>query len=357
MIARLLVQLPFTIGVPDGAEFRVVCYEDEGYEVRFYRPCRSDQCTTGSTVDVKIGGRPAFFADLLRVDFFRESFSRNPSEQDPPEAVIKRAVDSLVARLRHVTNAPQVRPVDFPQVTWHLQYLDDCEQELEKDESLVRGRGGQARSLSYVGMDEAVWDDIHSLPQDYVPEPWDELLLEAQFELPRVGPAVVLAATALEVLISRTLDALAGTSDSLALWRWLNSRSDILKRPTVEEQFDSLLHLFTGRSLKGDGQLWASFKNLKQARNTFVHTGVARVGRKPVSAETAGKLVGAAHDVVAKVREWLPEEQRWAVSRHDLRLETTMWLFGRPDAESGGLEGTGLRANDETNKRTNVHDN
>ena len=334
MIARLLVQLPFTIAVPDGAEFVVYGYEDEGCEVRFYPPCRSDQCTAGRQVDVKIGGRPAFFADLLRIDFHRDSFSRCPNEQDPPEAVIKRAVDSLVARIRHVANAPQARSVNFPQVTWRLQYLDDSGQELERDESLVRARLGLARSVSYVGLDEAAWNDIHSLPPDYEPEPWDELLLEAQFELPRIGPAVVLAATALEVLISRTLDTLAVTLHTPALWEWVNARSDILKRPTVEEQFDSLLHLFTGHSLKSERQLWASFMNLKQARNTFVHTGVARIGSHPVSAETAGKLVRAAQDVVAKVREWLPEEQRWTVLKHGLQVETTIWFFDRAEAKS-----------------------
>jgi hypothetical protein len=340
VIARLLVQLPFAIAVPDGAEFWVYRYEDDGCEVRLYPPGRSDQSTIDGSIDVKIDGRPAFLAEVLRIDFLRESFSRDPDVLDPLDAVVKRAVDSFVARLRHVCNAAQARPVDFPLVTWHLQYLDDDEQELEKVESLVRGRGGRASSFSYVGMDEAVWEDVHSLPQDYQTEAWEELLLEAQFELPRIGPAIVLAATALEVLISQSLDALATASDSAALWRWLNGRKDVLKRPTVEEQFDALLRLFTGHSLKEESRLWDAFMHLKQARNSFVHTCVAMLGRKPVSIETAGQLVQAASDVVAAVREWLPEKQRWPVSRHDLQLETMVWPFGRPAEGSVPVEET-----------------
>lgn len=344
MIARLHVQLPFIVAVPNAVEFSLHPYQDEGYRVCVYPPVRSPECTAGDDVDVRMGGRQSSFCDQLRIDFVCGSFSRGPTDIDPPMTVIQRAVDSFVARLRHVGNAPQARPVPWPMATWHLEYLDDSGHELERDESLVRGRGGRTRSVSYVGLSEAVWEDIHALEPEFEPLAWEELLLEAQFELPRIGPSIVLSATALEVLISSSLQSLAGVSASAPLWQWVDNRSDFLKRPTVEEQFDSLLEIFTGHSLESDHELWQLFMNLKKARNAFVHTGVAVIGREQVSIEKAAELVQGAVRIADQVRAWLPEDYRWPTSRHDLKLETTMWPFGRPELQPSADDG----ANGET---------
>ena len=93
-----------------------------------------------------------------------------------------------------------------------------------------------------------MWQDIHELPPDYEPPAWEELLLDAEAEFPRIGPAIVLAATALEVLISQVLDRLAAQSSLPApLWQWINRRGE---EPAVDQQYDALLKFFTGHSLK-----------------------------------------------------------------------------------------------------------
>jgi len=168
-----------------------------------------------------------------------------------------------------------------------------------------------------------VWKDANELPPNYQPPPWEELLLDAQSDLPRVGPAVVLAATALEVFIAHVLDELAPRSSvPTPLWSWLNDRDDNhLRQPSVEEQYDKLLLVLTGHSLKTETKLWESFMNLKTARNTFVHGGAATVGKVEVSAETASKLLDAAFEIVAKVREWLPQKLHWPVFKHTVRVE------------------------------------
>jgi hypothetical protein len=334
MIARLLVQLPFLVAVPDGGTFPLHPYQVDGCTVCVYPPVRSSDSTAGSNLDIKINGAPAFLADLLRIDFHKDSFERKAETHDPPPELIQSVVDAFLARLRCVANAAQVRSVDFPMATYRLTYLDDNENEFDKTEGLARERFGQQHSFSYVGLDQGVWEDVHSLAVDFQPQPWDELLLEAEYELPRVGPPIVLAATALEVLIARTLDALAAATDKKDLWAWVNSRSDVLKRPTVEEQFDSLLLLLAQRSLKDEPSLWQLFMNLKSARNAFVHTGQARIGNTVVSEEKARELVRGAREIVTTVRSWLPEEHRWPVLMHDLTLETAVWLFGRPPTDS-----------------------
>jgi hypothetical protein len=138
-----------------------------------------------------------------------------------------------------------------------------------------------------------------------------------------VGPAIVLAATALEVLVAHVLDDLAARSSVPAdLWTWINDRdNDHYRQPSVEEQYDTLLKFFTGHSLKGEKKLWDSFMNLKTARNTFVHSGIAKAGGVEASPETARNLILSASEVVAKVREWLPQELQWPVFKHEVQVE------------------------------------
>ena len=84
----------------------------------------------------------------------------------------------------------------------------------------------------------------------------------------------MLAATSLEVVVSTILDRLAVESTiPTNLWQWLDARGDWLRTPSIEEQFDVLLHLFTSRSLKENPQLWEAFKNLRWQETPFVHDG------------------------------------------------------------------------------------
>lgn len=329
MLARLLVLLPFSLTVPEGERFPIYEYLDQGYTVRIFPPSRSDRPRPVDEVEeISMDGVPAFQADALRIDFHKESFDRaKDSFFDPPEEVVRRAVNSFLIRLRHVARAAQVRPLDYPRVTWRIRYLNDDETELAVDEKLVRGRGGLQFSLSWIALNKQVWEEIHGLPPDYEPPPWEELLLDARSELPRVGPAVVLAATALEVFISSILGRLAVLrAVPPGLWTWINQRGEHLREPTVEEQYDALLEFFIGRSLKTEAKLWESFKNLKTARNSFVHEGIAKVGGTSVSIETARTLVSSASEIISKVREWLPQELHWPVFKHTIRVEAVKKL-------------------------------
>ena len=92
---------------------------------------------------------------------------------------------------------------------------------------------------------------MHELPDDYQPLPWDVLLLDAQAELPKIGTAIVLAATALEVFIAGILDQLAKEKAvPEELWSWISEREDYHQQPTLVEQYNDLLHFFTGHSLR-----------------------------------------------------------------------------------------------------------
>jgi hypothetical protein len=319
MIARLHVAVPFNMAVPQGVEFKLYTYEDDGYSVTVFPPTQTDELMTGTVPkSVGIDGGPGFVANGLTIELHKETFDRRRNApSDPPEPLMIRAVNSFLARLRYVTRGQMVQLVSTSTLPgpWQLRYLNDDESELDDVPELFRGTGRLRVRWSHVGINASTWEQIHSLPPDFKAPVWDDLRLDAVAALPSLGTAMVLAFASLETFIAQTLDALAPKSALPAeLWKWINDRGHFLKEPTTEEQFDVLLHLFTGHSLKEDGALWESFKNLKDARNAFVHEGVATIGKgkKPVTEVEAAQLVGRVDQIIKWVRQWLPDEVKMA---------------------------------------------
>ena len=140
--------------------------------------------------------------------------------------------------------------------------------------------------------------------------PWETMLLDAHALLPEIGPALVLAATALEVLISEALEHLSGKAKvQSAVWQWINNRDDRRLNPSVGEQYDTLLRAICGKSLKNERQdLWAAFLNLKSVRNTFAHEGQITYGkdRKPVTQMFAADLLAKTRDIIDWIEPSLP---------------------------------------------------
>ena len=235
--------------------------------------------------EILINRKPAFQANGLGIYFQKDSFDRRQEiECDPPYPLIARTINLFLLKLRFVTRYSKIHPINFPCISWHLQYLNDDKSELDKTEGLVRGRGAKTVALSWTALNNDIWERIFELPPDYIPPQWDTLLLDANETLPEIGPSVVLAETALEVFISHILNELSKNSSiPKDLWDWINDRNGRLNEPTNKEQFDILLKTLLGVSLKENNDLWESFKNLKKARNSFVHEGIAKIGQNPIS--------------------------------------------------------------------------
>lgn len=333
--------MPYKVTLPDKEGFPIYEHEDSGYKVRFLPPARSAGAGPGASPShLTIDGKPAFEADVLCIEFYKESFARGMNDPiDPPEVVIRRAVSSFHARLRYVTRAAHAKPVSFPWNAWRMEYVNDDGTPLEKKDGFFRARGARQFEWSFIGINTDVWEKIHAISSDFEVPVWDGLRLDALDALPSVGTAVVLAATSLEVFISSILDKLvergACASD---LWLWIKERGEKggnwLRQPTVEEQFDALLKHFCGHSLKNEPDLWEAFKNLKTARNTFVHDGIAKIGNKPITKENAVQLIARVNDIIQKVREWIPEDLRWPECNPKVEISWTQVLFEAPGQAS-----------------------
>jgi hypothetical protein len=130
--------------------------------------------------------------------------------------------------------------------------------------------------------------------------------------LPEIGASIALAYAALESFSHWLLDNLASVKSlPNGLWEWINKRPQWDQEPSVEERFDKLLKILTGSSLKDEQELWQTFLNLRKARNSFSHTGVAvTLQHKPLTEEMAIELVNKARDIVDWCERLLPEPVR-----------------------------------------------
>lgn len=348
MLARFHILLPYSLTLPEGEVFNIYEYQEDGYAIRVFPPVKSDRLKSLDAPDeLKLDDKLAFEADALRIDFVKNSFDRKLNgDLDPPEALVARALKSFHVRLRYVTRAYHAKPPNFPLCSWRLVYLNDDESELRHEEGLLRGKGGIGFNWSLIGVNQAVWDNVFGISPDFIQPVWDELRLDAIAAFPNIGAAVVLAATSLEVFISHLLDQMARQGKAPEeLWRWINDR-DWLREPSVEEQFDKLLKFFTGHSLKEETLLWEAFRNLKSARNTFVHEGIPRVGSVSLSLDDAMRLVQRTNEIVAKVREWLPDELRWV--EFDTKFQLTIGkTLVRAEAQKGDKQNFDAAAADD----------
>ena len=346
MLARLLIDLGFRIVVRPDDSFEPIEVTAGGYRFVIFPPYKSSirpadrDFTEGVPIvdvahalppadpqptPVRLDDGPATAADALRVDISGEALTRKPGtgqikQDEPAISLAFDIVNGLLERLRLVAGAPFVRPVVQEQVYWYLRYLEDDGSEFEHDPSLVRGRAQahwEAPGMPLVRPDR-VWLVLRELSDSYVVPSWETLFLDARLLLeskglsPEVGPGIVLAASAIETRIGNLLQLSAEQvgGEALALWAWLTGRSEWWREPSLSEKLSDVLAALTGRSLKDNAGLWEAFRNLYEARNKYVHEGVARIGGQPVTFEKALELVGKVRSILDWLEEDSPEETR-----------------------------------------------
>jgi hypothetical protein len=323
MLARLHVLLPFEVVIPEGEQLSniEIDYPERACKVCIFPPQQSDVPSVQDEDKILIDDKVSVLTNVLRIDFYKKDFDRQQGTYcDPPVDFISHIINSFLERLRFVTRTNCIHPINFPSVTWRLRYLNDDKTELESKQGLVRGRAGLRSVFKYPVLDTEVWSSLHELPPDFTPPQWISLLLDAGDILPEIGPAIVLAETALEVFISTILEELSKSGTiTKDIWIWLNER-DWFRKPTVEERFDVLLKELAGISLKDNKRLWNAFKNLKTARNTFAHAGVAKIGKQPISVEKAKELLILAQEIILWIKEKLPSNLQWQEYKHSFEM-------------------------------------
>ena len=342
MLARVHILLPYALTVPDNEKYRVYEYGINGYKVRVYMPERSERADTHNEAEsITMNGGKAHNADVLRIDFQKEEFDRKIEEDkqeefkcDPPVELVKDITNDFINRLRFVTNASKIKPLEFPHVSWNIRYLNDDETELSEQKGYFRGTFGRKFQFSFVGVNNEIWDNVHSLEPFQTLPVWKNLLLDADSMLPEVGPAIILTFTALEVFISKTLDDIVNTGKIDAkLWEWVNDRGP-LKDPSIEEKYDFLSKYLIGKSIKENNDIWESFKHLRKARNSFAHDGISKVGNTEVTPDKAREFIAKANEIISFIKEEIPKELHWPEFKHEIEVAFTQPLMKAEDESS-----------------------
>jgi hypothetical protein len=360
MIARFRILLPYEFQIPQGAELQPHEFTYSGYRVTVYPPLQValppgaleasfpilsedvlEQLVSVNPPEVnhsiRINGVPTIRANMLQIDFHKNEFFRSRqdpqagADEDPPSHLIFELVNTTLSSLRSITQASHIKSLNPESTLWRLDYLTDDLEELQPTSDKIHRRVSANFRWQICGVNREVWDKVRIKLPAYRPPNWETLILDAESLLPDVGPSLVLAATALETLISVTLDHLTAESDlPKKLWQWINNRGDYRKEPSVEEQFDVLLKVLTNKSLKEESQLWEGFKNLKTARNSFVHDGKAAIGGREVTKDQAYSLVGRAREIADWLEALLPSDWRRSTLDTEMKFQASTVIIGPP---------------------------
>jgi len=326
MIARVLIYLPFKILIHKEEHFPIYSVTDSDYVIEFYPPGRdSNAVFEPEPKIIKMDDKEAFYANFIQIDFIKDKFNLSSHDVfDPPLDKINRVLNSFLIRLKHTTQSPQIHPLQIDSYRLCITYINETGKSDEKVDENIVGKCKERVEFNFVALNKDLWDDTFSNRSNLTSQRWTNLLLDANDELPNIGSAVVLAFTALEIFISEILDQLSSKNVPTDLWTWINSRQ---KEPKTVEQYDLLLKIFTGHTLKDEPKLWDAFNHLKSARDTFVHGGVARITRKSdeLEIDEARKLIQQADEITLRIREWLPKEFQWELPRkYHPRIEATV---------------------------------
>jgi hypothetical protein len=328
VLLRFRVFLPYNISFPHGDVLPDLHAEIDGLPATIRPPFKSTNSDGMFSPDkiqisdnVKYNGDPAVAANVLQIDIRSDSgFDRTGDFNEKERHLVNLAfnlTNKYIAILREISLAPHLRPISKGTTSFSCSYLTDDFQAPPKEEGVKSGFGTRGIVFQYCAFTKEAFDRAGSEFESFVEKPWYSLLCDAMDNLPEVGPAMVLAATALEVAISTLLDELAKGSEIPAdLWSWIIDRKNYIKEPTFEEKMGPLLKIVSGEDLARfeGGQLWEAFKNIKSARNSFAHEGVARVGGERVSREDAVFLLKGAKELLDFLDKRMPDHLRRVVS-------------------------------------------
>lgn len=365
MIARFFIKLPFRLFMPASLDVDSFDTIAHGERVRVYTPVQSQAAVDTSWLFysheqlvralspaearvaadfVLIGNKPTVTADLLIVDFNRPSFDRSmktpdmsvinpetPSTQttDPPAIWAIEVANSFIQRLRVLSRGILVKLLDPGRTLWRVRYYDGDGGELPKQEGVIRGMVGAHSYGEVVRFDHVLWEGIKGLPDGYQQPPWDSLLLDAVELLSEPGASVAMSFTALEIFIAWALDELAEAQIRSDIWHWLNNRERRDFNPNITEQYDVLLRVLGGRSLKeSNAELWEAFMNLRSLRNNFIHEGRLAIGSSssPATPETIKRLVGKAFEIIRWVEALLPPAMQRPTVNSSQEVEVRLFL-------------------------------
>ncbi len=243
----------------------------------------------------------------LEIVFSRAEFDRSDaSVRDLSDAKVERVANNFISRLAYFFDAPGIALVQLESCAWKLDYLNDDRSELLAEDGKFRGRESMSATFGpMIRVGNEFWTEFSKLPRNFTVPAWHPLLTQAERVMPDVGNALLLTAIALEVFVEIAISEHArNTSIPAELWNWIATRN-AGRGPSISDQYSVLLNAVCGHTLKESTRLWTALRNILEARNSFAHTGQARILDRPVAESSALDLIAAAREIIKTVNTWL----------------------------------------------------
>ena len=329
MIAAFRVLLPFNLYVPTGEKLSWLLLKVQNLDCKIYPPYQADidyrdfsQESSESievllsrlkavrdpqpSQNIRINDKTTAKANVLHIDFHKDDFNRNIPEEgelpiyDPPLETAFSVTNKILTLLRTILKASSIKPIMPHSVLWRMDYFNDDGSDLAIEEDKLRGHFATRFKWQIIGITDTIWTSIKQLSPEYSPPIWETLLLDAYSLLPELGPALVLAYSTIETLVTAVANQLANNDRKLSdWWKWLNSRNNYWQEPSIADKADTLLKVLSGKSLKSNAQLWGVFQEIRKARNSFVHNGILKIGKNEVTFDKAMQLLAKTRDIIS----------------------------------------------------------
>ena len=284
------------------------------------------------SASMKINGCAAIPANCIQVNFRKVDFDRTinnnlPLVYDPPIDFAFECANYLLDSIRALTKAPTVKPISSLSTFWLYLYRNDDFSELPEEDGKVRERCSTWMRYTISVLNPVLWSDLEKNLAECTLKPWEKLLLDAQDLLPEIGPAIVLAHTAIENLAALATNHHSQQKIPSDLWLWLTNRSPHYLEPSTADALDVIHKAFTCESLKDDPGLWEKFQHLRKARNTFVHEGLAKIGNEEVDLKKAIELINGSGEIASWIEGRLPEKMKRFRSQSLPKIEISKRIF------------------------------
>ncbi|QQR50103.1 hypothetical protein IPF86_03425 [Candidatus Nomurabacteria bacterium] len=270
--------------------------------------------------NTKINDEETIKANLIFIDFKKESFRRfrkEPNPTDPSKEQVEEILLLYISSIRTILQGGQIKFKPIDSIPWMIEYLNDDYSELPIDEALIRGAFNFKSEFNISPIDGPLWEQIKLLVMTKEkPHIWETLYLNALSVLPDSGAAITLTFASLENLINHALESLVVKSSiTPEVWDWIkipsNEKRNWFKEPSVIEQYTSILHMVSGKNIQEDKELSELLLEIKNVRNNFIHEGLLLNSKKKELSDTeVENLVRSASKIIEWVESYLPEEKR-----------------------------------------------
>ena len=239
MLGRFYIHIPFRLYMQSDLVLRSLEMEREGYSVRIH-PLQQSQITPSeiNVIDclsftdaieklkpaappvisdrMLIDKKSAINLNMMVIDFKKDDFDRRQCvphvQADPPIALVFSIANNILINLRMLARGHEIKAISDRSTFWRVEYRSDDEQKLPRIDGLFRNAFGGAFKGTLAALTPTLWNRLCELPDDFVAQTWDALLLDAEALLPDAGPAIAVANAALETFILWVLNHLQETT-------------------------------------------------------------------------------------------------------------------------------------------------